>query len=119
MKSILKVRRHGIRKKKKYHEVSFYISNKIFNYSTEATQIIRNHWLIENKLHWSKDTYFKEDNMTIKEEHKASILALINSLTISYMNLILSNVNANVMAYYKNRVPNIMQLFRGVNKMPT
>lgn len=90
----------------------------MFDQAIEIAKIIRNHWLIENKLHWSKDTYFKEDNMTIKEEHKASILALINSITISYMSLITSNVNANVMAFYKNRINNMIQLFRGLNKTP-
>jgi len=38
----------------------YYISSQI-NTPEYFLKSIRNHWLIENKLHWSLDVIFKED----------------------------------------------------------
>jgi hypothetical protein len=42
----------------------------------------RGHWGIENKLHWTRDTVFKEDASTLRSKTAQSINAACNSFTI-------------------------------------
>lgn len=42
-------------------ETRYYIANKVLT-PKKANQIARNHWAIENKLHWHLDVTFNEDN---------------------------------------------------------
>lgn len=46
---------------------SFYISSLIEPNSEEVGTYIRNHWGIENSLHWQLDVTFKEDNSQVKK----------------------------------------------------
>lgn len=38
---------------------------------------IRNHWGIENKLHWQLDFTFKEDHSKVRRDHAAENLHLV------------------------------------------
>ena len=42
----------------------------------------RGHWGVENKLHWVRDTVFKEDASTLRSPNAQTINAAINSFTI-------------------------------------
>lgn len=41
---------------------------------------IRQHWLIENSLHWVLDVTFHEDTSRVREHHARHHLALLNKL---------------------------------------
>lgn len=58
--SLLQVERIGIRSGKKYSQTNYYISSLTSNATTFALGI-RQHWRIENHLHWVKDLIFGED----------------------------------------------------------
>jgi flagellar basal body-associated protein FliL len=45
-----------------YEEIVYYISSKLET-ATEVAKKIRNHWGIENKLHWVKDVVMEEDKI--------------------------------------------------------
>jgi predicted transposase YbfD/YdcC len=45
-------------------------------------ELNRNHWNIENKLHWQRDTTFKEDACKLKSQTAQTINAACNSLAI-------------------------------------
>ena len=49
----------------------------------ETAKIIREHWAIENKLHWVLDVVFREDNLKIKDPDGAKHLALFNRLALN------------------------------------
>ncbi len=46
-------------------EISYYVSDLIMDVN-EMSQYIREHWLIEDSLHWVLDNTFREDRSTIK-----------------------------------------------------
>jgi hypothetical protein len=42
----------------------------------------RGHWAVENKLHWIRDSVFKEDASTLRSQSVQAINAAVNSFTI-------------------------------------
>ena len=46
---------------------------------------LRNHWGIENSLHWQLDVNFDEDDNRVTKRHAAENLALIRRLTRSLL----------------------------------
>ena len=52
----------------------FYISSLVRSVKTFAS-MIRQHWDIENKLHWSLDVTFNEDRSRIRKDHAAENMA--------------------------------------------
>lgn len=63
--------------------IHYYILSKPINNAAFLGQMIRNHWLIENKLHWAKDCYFKEDFMTIVHKSASALVAALNNLAMN------------------------------------
>jgi len=66
------------------HEFRFFIS------SLEATnqqfaKYIRNHWGIENQLHWCLDVVFDEDNSRIRQGHSARNISLMRRFTLNLL----------------------------------
>jgi predicted transposase YbfD/YdcC len=59
--SVIRVTRSGVRKNGiAYSTLSYYISS-LPPTSTRITKVIRQHWHIENRLHWVKNVIFNED----------------------------------------------------------
>jgi len=48
-------------------------------------QLIRNHWEVENKLHWSLDVSFNEDNSRVRTGHAPENLALIRKMALNLL----------------------------------
>lgn len=48
-------------------------------------QALRNHWRIENTLHWQLDVTFDEDNNRVRRRHGAENLALVRRLALSLL----------------------------------
>jgi predicted transposase YbfD/YdcC len=46
---------------------------------------LRNHWGIENSLHWQLDVNFHEDRNRVRRRHAAENLALVRRLTLSLL----------------------------------
>ena len=55
LKELIVVHRWGIRGKKTYDEISYYISSRKNTCAKSYAKGIRGHWGIENNLHWVKD----------------------------------------------------------------
>lgn len=51
----------------------------------ESAQIIRDHWAVENQLHWVLDVVFKEDALKVTEPDGAKHLALFNRACLSVL----------------------------------
>lgn len=45
-------------------------------------ELNRNHWAIENRLHWVRDTVLKEDAAKSRQAHAPQNLAAINSFIV-------------------------------------
>lgn len=46
-----------------------------------ASQAVRNHWGVENSLHWSLDVTFREDDSRVRVGHASENLALVRKMT--------------------------------------
>lgn len=57
---LIKVERSGSRQGKNYQHLAYYLSSLSESAEVFAARI-REHWLIENQLHWVKDVIFQED----------------------------------------------------------
>ena len=78
------VTRQGKRGDKAYHERVYYISSLKLN-ASEFSKIIREHWLIENQLHWIKDVVLGEDNSRIRSGMAPHNFSIIRSIVINLL----------------------------------
>ncbi len=65
---VIQVERLSKRKTKTSYETSYYVSSLETEDAEEIGLGIRNHWSIENRLHWVKDVIQNEDNSRIKKK---------------------------------------------------
>jgi predicted transposase YbfD/YdcC len=83
----VKVRRSGIRDGKSYENTAFYILSRPIDKAWEIAPKVRQHWAIENGLHWVKDVFYKEDSMHIKHPKIALSVAFINTTALNLLRL--------------------------------
>jgi predicted transposase YbfD/YdcC len=65
-------------------EVRYFIGSKRASAKYYGTAL-RNHWGIENSLHWQLDVNFDEDQNRVTKRHAAENLALVRRLTLSLL----------------------------------
>jgi predicted transposase YbfD/YdcC len=82
IKSYIKVERYGERDGKEYYHCAYYISSLVENAQTFA-QKIRDHWKIENQLHWVKDVIFKEDTVPLTDFQAVSNLSILQTIGLN------------------------------------
>lgn len=69
-----------------HHEVHFSISSAEATVPLEETmRLIRNHWHVENSLHWILDVVFREDDCPISDRWGAENLATLRHLALSIL----------------------------------
>ena len=84
IKSIIKVRSTREIKGKISIEDRYYISS--LNPSPEeALKAIRDHWAIENTLHWTLDMSFNEDYSRIRKENAPHIMAIFRHVALNLL----------------------------------
>jgi predicted transposase YbfD/YdcC len=71
---------HGITSE----ESRYFIGSKNANAKTYG-KVLRNHWGIENSLHWQLDVNFDEDRNRVTKRNAAENLALLRRLTLSLL----------------------------------
>ena len=81
-KTVVHIVRERKTKKGKAITHSYYISS-LSERAKEFAKGIRNHWGIENRLHYVKDVTLKEDESKIKSGNAPEILSLVRNLTIN------------------------------------
>ena len=62
----------------------FYISSLVRS-ATACVTMIRQHWDIENKLHWSLDVTFNEDRCRIRKEHAPENIAAVRHIALNLL----------------------------------
>lgn len=79
---LVRVERTGSRGTEPTHETMFYISSM----ATDAagfSQLVRNHWQIENRLHWVKDVVFDEDTVPLCAGHAPENFAIVRTIALN------------------------------------
>ena len=66
-------------------ENRYYISSLNVNIN-DFSNAIRNHWSVENKLHWHLDFTFREDKNTTKNKKALMNLQIVNKFTLGILN---------------------------------
>jgi predicted transposase YbfD/YdcC len=65
-------------------EVRYFIGSRNMSAKTYG-RVLRNHWRIENSLHWKLDVVFQEDHNRVSKRNAAENLALLRRLTVSLL----------------------------------
>ncbi len=82
VQSLVQVERIGIRQGKPYQQTNYYISSVVSKAITFADGI-RQHWGIENRLHWVKDVIFGEDAAPFSNYNAATNWSIIRTIAIN------------------------------------
>lgn len=84
LKSIAMVYRRREEEGKISEEETFYITSLKADAKTFARHV-RNHWEIENKLHWRLDISFKEDQCRIRETTAVANIAILRHFGMNFL----------------------------------
>jgi predicted transposase YbfD/YdcC len=63
-------------------ERQYYISSLDAN-AEKFHHLVRNHWSIENQLHWVLDATFHEDRVKISKDHSPQNLSLLRKIALA------------------------------------
>ena len=83
VKRLIRVERTVITKKKTTHETSYYMSSASSNKASFFAKHIRNHWGIENRLHWVKDVSMNEDKSKTRGGMAAENISILRNIVIN------------------------------------
>lgn len=84
MKSIIRIEStREFKKTKKIEKATRYYISSLDVSAEKFQKIIRSHWAIENKLHWTLDVAFGEDFNRKRTKHAAQNFSLINKIALN------------------------------------
>jgi predicted transposase YbfD/YdcC len=66
---------------KEVNEARYYLTS--LKDISDAAHCIRSHWMIENSLHWSLGTTFREDDMALSDRNAALNQSILNKACLS------------------------------------
>jgi predicted transposase YbfD/YdcC len=64
------------------NETRYYISSLGLD-AQRANQVVRNHWAIENSLHWTLDMTFREDKSRIRRGDCAQVMNAMRKVALN------------------------------------
>ena len=70
-----------------YRERRYYITSAALS-AERCAEVVRNHWLIENALHWVLDVIFGEDQSRLRKGHGAQNMALVRHFALNLVRLL-------------------------------
>lgn len=86
VRRLIQVERTGIRGVEPVHETMFYISSLAADAAT-FSRLIRQHWHIENRLHWVKDVVLHEDTAPICAGRAPENMAILRTIALNLLRL--------------------------------
>ena len=82
---IIYVERESTSGDKKSSGMRLFISSRTSLTATEALAAVRSHWQVENKLHWTLDVAFREDESRLRAENAAENLAVVRHVALNLL----------------------------------
>jgi predicted transposase YbfD/YdcC len=86
IESIVCVERWGNRQGKDYQHRAYYISS-VATSAHRWQALVRQHWGIENRLHWPKDVVFAEDDYRLEDQQALLNWSLFRTIGINGLRL--------------------------------
>lgn len=84
LKTLVRIEATRVVDGKQSVENRFYISSRLLS-GSEALAASRDHWSIENELHWVLDVAFREDECRVRAGHAAENLSMVRQLALSLL----------------------------------
>ena len=75
---------HTTRDGKECHEVRYYILSRYVS-GRRFAKAVRDHWSIENRLHWQLDVTFQEDQSRIRKGHADTNFSILRRTALSML----------------------------------
>ncbi|WP_196890196.1 transposase, partial [Aureivirga sp. CE67] len=92
--------------------IRYYMTNMDSNNAEFYHRGIRNHWKIENSLHWVKDVFHNEDKNRIKNRNGAINIAIISTIAINLQRLNIGWSIKDAIGYCTFNLKKVIKLFR-------
>jgi len=83
LKAIGKVERKVIKKEKETQEIQYYLLS--FTDVNKFSKVVRDHWGIENQLHWVLDVTFNEDACRVRKDHAPENFSTMRKMALSML----------------------------------
>lgn len=77
---------YHVSSKKTTKQTRFYISS-LSTSAEEFSQLIRQHWSIENGCHWVLDTLFREDHSQVRKENAGKNFAILRRIALNLLKI--------------------------------
>lgn len=84
LKSVVMVESHRQKEGKTTVETRFYLSS-LEATPAEFNRLVRNHWSIENRLHWKLDVVFREDMSRTRKGNAAENMATARKIALQLL----------------------------------
>lgn len=107
LQRLIQVQRSGTRGNEPYAETVFYMSS-LCSDAAGFAQRIRNHWHIENRLHWPKDVVLKEDTAPLCDGYSPVNFSIVRTIA---MNLFRDNGFASITKAIRYLAHDVLRLF--------
>lgn len=111
VQSILWVKRSGLRQGKPYQHELYYISS-VQTSAEQWHRLIREHWGIENRLHWPKDVLLDEDDTRLEDAHALLAWSIVRSFIINILRLTGYQSLKTALTKLANRIDKIFSLLQ-------
>lgn len=104
---VVKVERKGTRAGQPFEETMFYLSSLTLD-ADQFAQRIRDHWQVENNLHWVKDVVLAEDKSPLCSGHALTNFAIVRTIAV---NLFRANGFVSITKGMRHLAHDVRQLF--------
>lgn len=104
------------RKGKETKEVRYYISSLALN-AGRLNEIARQHWSIENQLHWTLDVVFNEDKACIRNDNAAENMDILRKWAMTVLRKAKTKPDQSIKSLMRKNVMSVKHLVAAVKKI--
>ena len=108
---VVRTTRSGVRDGEAYERVGLYLTSRTDGPAALAS-VIREHWHVENRLHWCKDVLMDEDTGGVRSMAGATVLSVLRGAVLSVLRWNGEWSPTAARSRLANRVPEMLALLR-------
>jgi predicted transposase YbfD/YdcC len=112
---IIHVVSKGKRKGRNYKENRYYLTNKKMICAYQYNIGIRNHWGIENLLHWVKDVIMNEDGGLVRNMKRCRTLSVFRNIVMNLFRVTGNKSIKYAIEQFTNCIDDCLKLIHGNN----